>query len=325
MLGTDDKFESSLDAKTIQRLHSIQLVTESHDQGWYSDRALGSWTWFEVAIFENEAAIEPRKKDDILLSWTSHRSEMAPESDSDMDPEIELFSPQLGSLFSQDHDIFRLLEHLVERESVNFGSIAAKVITTQEAFNEINKAIFPELDNLPSVPGSVFKAEMMSTDIASDRPLRVLCLDGGGVRGLASLKILKRVMELSYPDKKPCEVFDMIAGTSTGGFIAIMLGRLEMNVDDCIASYIRFMSEVFPQRGGVLKKLPFGLGKLGDWWESTIDVKNNITKDEKWDSGVLERVIKQLVKEKLQRDPETVLLQEEQEPEPPCKIIDWQQ
>lgn len=37
------------------------------------------------------------------------------------------------------------------------------------------------------------------------------------MRGLASLKILKRVMEMSYPNKKPCEVFDMIAGTSTGG------------------------------------------------------------------------------------------------------------
>lgn len=93
-----------------------------------------------------------------------------------------------------------------------------------------------------------------------------------------------------------------------------------MTVDDCITSYTRFMSEVFPQRGGVLKKLPFGLGKLGDWWESAIDVKNNITKDEKWDSGVLERVIKQLVKEKLKRDPETVLLQDKQEPEPSCKM-----
>ena len=50
-------------------------------------------------------------------------------------------------------------------------------------------------------------------------------LDGGGVRGLASLLILKRMMynldsklgpEVERP-LLPCNYFDMIAGTSTGG------------------------------------------------------------------------------------------------------------
>lgn len=49
--------------------------------------------------------------------------------------------------------------------------------------------------------------------------LRVLCLDGGGVRGLSSLLILRYLMKLMDPKNppKPCEVFDMIGGTSTGG------------------------------------------------------------------------------------------------------------
>jgi patatin-like phospholipase/acyl hydrolase len=49
--------------------------------------------------------------------------------------------------------------------------------------------------------------------------LRLLSLDGGGIRGLSSLMILGRLMETidaSNPPK-PCEYFDMIAGTSTGG------------------------------------------------------------------------------------------------------------
>lgn len=41
--------------------------------------------------------------------------------------------------------------------------------------------------------------------------------DGGGVRGMSSLYLLKAVMERAYPDKKPCDVFDMIGGTSAGG------------------------------------------------------------------------------------------------------------
>ena len=48
------------------------------------------------------------------------------------------------------------------------------------------------------------------------------CLvDGGGVRGLSSLLILQNLMKNINPEKppKPCEVFDLIGGTSTGGYV----------------------------------------------------------------------------------------------------------
>lgn len=43
--------------------------------------------------------------------------------------------------------------------------------------------------------------------------------DGGGIRGLSSLFILKYLMKRVNPDKppKPCDYFDLIGGTSTGG------------------------------------------------------------------------------------------------------------
>ncbi len=49
--------------------------------------------------------------------------------------------------------------------------------------------------------------------------LRLLSLDGGGIRGLSSLLILKEVMKAINPSAppRPCDYFDMIAGTSTGG------------------------------------------------------------------------------------------------------------
>jgi patatin-like phospholipase/acyl hydrolase len=76
--------------------------------------------------------------------------------------------------------------------------------------------------------------------MATQAPLRILSLDGGGVRGISSLYMLKDVMaqikrqrrgenpNMPVSDVRPCEVFDLICGTSTGGLIAIMLGRLEM-------------------------------------------------------------------------------------------------
>ena len=74
----------------------------------------------------------------------------------------------------------------------------------------------------------------------TDTPLRILSLDGGGVRGISSLYILKEVMAQiarEYKEEnpnapeifpRPCEYFDLICGTSTGGLIALMLGRLRM-------------------------------------------------------------------------------------------------
>jgi len=58
------------------------------------------------------------------------------------------------------------------------------------------------------------------------RGLRLLALDGGGIRGISSLMILNQLMEKIDPENppKPCDCFDLIGGTSTGGIIAIMLG-----------------------------------------------------------------------------------------------------
>jgi len=53
----------------------------------------------------------------------------------------------------------------------------------------------------------------------------VQSLDGGGVRGLSTLLILQALMARvneermkdGQPAVKPCELFDLIGGTSTGG------------------------------------------------------------------------------------------------------------
>lgn len=44
---------------------------------------------------------------------------------------------------------------------------------------------------------------------------------------------------------KPCDCFDLIAGTGTGGLIAIMLGRLRMNLRECKTTYIEMTKKVF--------------------------------------------------------------------------------
>lgn len=89
------------------------------------------------------------------------------------------------------------------------------------------------------------------------KELCLLALDGGGVRGTSELYILQRIMENispgTTPTPKPCDFFDMIGGTSTGGIIAIMLGRLEMSVEACIEAYNKLCPKVFSKRHSAIR------------------------------------------------------------------------
>ena len=51
----------------------------------------------------------------------------------------------------------------------------------------------------------------------------LIFVDGGGIRGISSLLILQTIMENIREARnlnqvpRPCEIFDVIGGTSTGG------------------------------------------------------------------------------------------------------------
>lgn len=55
----------------------------------------------------------------------------------------------------------------------------------------------------------------------SGRNTNLLSLDGGGVRGLSSLIVLKEIMESIDRENppKPCDYFDLIGGSGSGGFV----------------------------------------------------------------------------------------------------------
>ncbi|KAJ5741099.1 phosphorylase superfamily protein [Penicillium malachiteum] len=58
---------------------------------------------------------------------------------------------------------------------------------------------------------------------------------------------------------RPCDHFDLIGGTSTGGIIALMLGRLGMTVDECIRAYRKVARRAFtPKRTYTLPASPSG-------------------------------------------------------------------
>ncbi|KAG7409935.1 Calcium-independent phospholipase A2-gamma [Fusarium oxysporum f. sp. rapae] len=171
----------------------MKLVAKSRDQGFIDDPLAGNWTWFEIAILKTKYSEEPRVKDGIHLVWVSHRNRFLSKD----------YGWEEGVEFGKDHDIFRLLEE--------GNVIAVRLCARFQAWQIKARTGYLVLDI--GAP-------------AGEKPLLVLSLDGGGVRGVAALMHLDAIMKKVAPGKKPCEVFDMIGGTSTGGFIAIMLGRL---------------------------------------------------------------------------------------------------
>ncbi|KAL9049151.1 MAG: hypothetical protein Q9162_007370 [Coniocarpon cinnabarinum] len=86
--------------------------------------------------------------------------------------------------------------------------------------------------------------------IARKPPLagvRVLCLDGGGMRGIVDLEVL-RMLQHTLGDRIPIqEFFDLIVGTSTGGIIALGLGAERWSISECIESFLFLCGKAFTE------------------------------------------------------------------------------
>ncbi|KDQ53978.1 hypothetical protein JAAARDRAFT_136390, partial [Jaapia argillacea MUCL 33604] len=103
--------------------------------------------------------------------------------------------------------------------------------------------------------------------------------DGGGVRGLSQLIILRELMDrvkstagLATPPL-PGEYFDLIGGTGTGGLIALMLGPLRMSVADAITTYGQMSEQVFSEKKWKGKDSTFKASKLEDFIKGIVAAK----------------------------------------------------
>ncbi|KAF2192481.1 hypothetical protein K469DRAFT_745903 [Zopfia rhizophila CBS 207.26] len=90
--------------------------------------------------------------------------------------------------------------------------------------------------------------------------VRILTLDGGGIRGiveLTRLKQLNNIIDLGIPFR---DFFDLIVGTSTGGIIALALGMQDESLNDMTGKFVEFATNTFsrPNAGDILTKAKIG-------------------------------------------------------------------
>ncbi|KAH8916207.1 FabD/lysophospholipase-like protein, partial [Atractiella rhizophila] len=90
----------------------------------------------------------------------------------------------------------------------------------------------------------------------NEKGLRILSMENGGTHGFSTLYTVEAIMKQvavilgvhDHQELRPCEFFDLICGTSTGGWIALMLGRLGMTVRQCNDAYLDIAAQVFSER-----------------------------------------------------------------------------
>ncbi|KAH7334125.1 acyl transferase/acyl hydrolase/lysophospholipase [Rhizoctonia solani] len=268
----------ALDKNSCLKLDTVQLFTESQDQGYVSDPKTASYSWFDVVILSSPGDKDPRIHNGVALAWRSHSNTTGGEA-------LEVLD---GLVFDRSHDLLHLLEDGnaigvrvscrfggwenrandgclelrftstdIARRSLEFESGQIEAVKLQQELADYLSNTQEGAEIAKTVELSPNTLNQLNTAITGDQvssqekpELTLLSLDGGGVRGLISLYMLKAIMdkigqERAQEAPKPCQVFDLIIGTSTGGLIALMLGRLDMSADDCIKKYKELATGVF--------------------------------------------------------------------------------
>jgi uncharacterized protein len=104
------------------------------------------------------------------------------------------------------------------------------------------------------------KKNDLSVRLAKDGPRKMLAIDGGGIRGVISLKILQRIEQILIERSgnhqyRLADYFDYIAGTSTGGIIAAGLS-LGMSVADVLNFYSENGKDMF-DKASIVRRLRY--------------------------------------------------------------------
>uniref|UniRef100_A0A8D1RK29 Calcium-independent phospholipase A2-gamma n=1 Tax=Sus scrofa TaxID=9823 RepID=A0A8D1RK29_PIG len=116
----------------------------------------------------------------------------------------------------------------------------------------VREKIIPYLLRLRQIKDETLQAAVREilaligyVDPVKGRGIRILSIDGGGIRGVVALQTLRKLVELT---QKPVhQLFDYICGVSTGAILAFMLGLFHMPLDECEELYRKLGSDVFSQ------------------------------------------------------------------------------
>jgi patatin-like phospholipase/acyl hydrolase len=121
-----------------------------------------------------------------------------------------------------------------------------------------------------------------------DRDFHILSIDGGGIRGLFPAGVLADLETISGTGESIAQYFDLIAGTSTGGILAIGLGAGKTG---------REMRDLYMHRGPEIFP-PVWDNVIGRAWKA---IRNNLLNStvHRYSRWALERVLQEFLGDRI--------------------------
>ena len=179
-----------------------------------------------VAINANINAVNNEGKTPLDLALPSSDQATASPTDSDIAAFlVSCGAEHSGARITPKRYDFSKVSSLVTDDQTDWEGQFAQAYTKLEAkLAEKAKEI---LSADQDTPGSGRELARIMAELEKLKRVggRVLCLDGGGIRGLTQLEMLSQLEKLT--GKKVTELFDWIIGTSIGGIAALCLVHCE--------------------------------------------------------------------------------------------------
>ncbi|XP_026422800.1 phospholipase A I-like isoform X3 [Papaver somniferum] len=122
--------------------------------------------------------------------------------------------------------------------------------------------------------------------------LRILAMDGGGMKGLATVQMLKQIEQGT--GKRIHEMFDLICGTSTGGMLAVALGIKQMSLDECEEIYKKLGKLVFAEPTPKDNEAATWREKLDQLYKSSSQSFRVVVHGSKHSADQFERLLKEM-------------------------------
>ena len=125
------------------------------------------------------------------------------------------------------------------------------------------------------------------------RGLRILAIDGGGVRGIVTIEILRAIE--ARTGEPIWKTFDVICGTSTGGILASLIGIRRISLDEARRLYLSLCTRVFSSSGviGTTLRTVAGAKYKAEYLEEVLrantddkDMIDHFSADPKWPKRV---------------------------------------
>eukprot|EP01130_Rhizamoeba_saxonica_P017036 TRINITY_DN8067_c0_g1_i1.p1 TRINITY_DN8067_c0_g1~~TRINITY_DN8067_c0_g1_i1.p1 ORF type:complete len:1027 (-),score=204.11 TRINITY_DN8067_c0_g1_i1:128-3208(-) len=152
------------------------------------------------------------------------------------------------------HNIFNDLINIALNAQADVRNIAIDAIGNLCLNDKVREIVYKEHDFTPlreifnGGPSDTSLRRTLSAlgahlNLKEERGIRILCIDGGGTRGLVALQMLIEIEQRT--GRKICDMFDYIIGTSTGGLLTTLLCVKQLPTNDIKKLYIELCTQIF--------------------------------------------------------------------------------